>query len=83
MGLVRIFNPRTASEAAVVVAAMADPAVRVVSISVSERGYHRRAADGALDEEHPLIRQDLRQPNPPRTVLGLIIAALRAYGKPS
>ena len=38
---------------AVVVAAMADPAVRIVSISVSERGYHRRAADGVLDEEDP------------------------------
>jgi len=62
---------------AVVVAAMADPAVRIVSISVSERGYHRRAADGALDEEDPLIRRDLRQPNAPRTVLGLITAALR------
>jgi fructuronate reductase len=60
-----------------VVAAMADPAVRIVSISVSERGYHRRAADGALDEEDPLIRADLRQPNTPRTVPGLITAALR------
>jgi fructuronate reductase len=61
----------------VVVAAMADPAVRIVSISVSERGYHRRAADGVLDEEAPLIRVDLRQPNTPRTVPGLITAALR------
>jgi fructuronate reductase len=60
-----------------VVAAMADPAVRIVSISVSERGYHRRAADGALDEEDPLIRADLRQPHAPRTVPGLITAALR------
>jgi fructuronate reductase len=62
---------------AVVVAAMANPAVRIVSISVSERGYHRRAADGALDEDDPLIRQDLRQPNAPRTMPGLITAALR------
>lgn len=62
---------------AAVVAAMADPAVRIVSISVSERGYHRRAADGALDEEDPLIRADLRQPNAPRSVPGLIAAALR------
>jgi fructuronate reductase len=61
----------------VVVAAMADPTVRIVSISVSERGYHRRAADGALDEEDPLIRADLRQPNTPRSVPGLITAALR------
>jgi fructuronate reductase len=62
---------------AAVVAAMADPAVRIVSISVSERGYHRRATDGTLDEEDPLVRQDLRQPDAPRTVPGLITAALR------
>jgi fructuronate reductase len=62
---------------AAVVAAMADPAVRIVTITVSERGYHRRAADGALDEEDPIIRQDLRQPNAPRSVPGLITAALR------
>jgi fructuronate reductase len=62
---------------AAVVAAMADPTVRIVSISVSERGYHRRAADGVLDEEDPVIRQDLQQPNAPRSVPGLITAALR------
>jgi fructuronate reductase len=62
---------------AAVIAAMADPTVRIVSISVSERGYHRRAADGALDEDDPDIRQDLRQPNAPRSVPGLITAALR------
>ena len=59
---------------AVVVAAMADLAVRIASISVSERGYHRRAADGALDEEDALIRQDLRQPNALRTGLALLPA---------
>jgi fructuronate reductase len=62
---------------AAVIAAMADPAVRIVTLSVSERGYHRRAADGALDEEDPVIRQDLQQPNTPRSVPGLITAALR------
>jgi fructuronate reductase len=62
---------------AAVVAAMADPAVRIVSISVSERGYHRRAADGALDEGDPLVRQDLRQLDAPRSAPGLIAAALR------
>src|SRR5262249_7602060 len=62
---------------AAVITAMADPAVRIVSISVSDRGYHRRAADGALDEEDPIIRQDVRQPDAPRSVPGLIAAALR------
>jgi len=62
---------------AAVIAAMADPAVRIISVSVSERGYHRRAADGVLDEDDPVIRQDIQQPDAPRSVPGLIAAALR------
>jgi fructuronate reductase len=62
---------------AAVVTAMAAPDVRIVSISVSERGYHRRAADGTLDETDPLIRADLSEPEAPHTVPGLIAAALR------
>ena len=62
---------------AAVVTAMAAPDVRIVTISVSERGYHRRAADGTLDEDDPLIHADLRQPEAPRTVPGLIAASLR------
>jgi fructuronate reductase len=57
--------------------AMTDPNVRIVSISVSEKGYHRRAVDGALDENDPLIQADLRSPESPSTVPGLIVAALK------
>jgi len=60
-----------------VLAAMADPQVRIVSITVSEKGYHRRAADGALDDSNPMIQADLRNPSSPRTVAGLIVAALK------
>jgi fructuronate reductase len=57
--------------------AMTDPNVRIVSISVSEKGYHRRAVDGALDENDPLIQADLRSPESPSTAPGLIVAALK------
>src|SRR6516162_1694518 len=60
---------------AAVVTAMAAPDVRIVTISVSERGYHRRAADGTLDENDPLIRADLGEPGAPHTVPGLLAAA--------
>jgi fructuronate reductase len=36
----------------------ADPATRVVTLTVTEKGY-RRAADGALDLEDPVVQRDL------------------------
>jgi len=63
---------------AAVVARFAQPSIRIVTISVSEKGYHRRAADGALDEDDAAIRADLAHPDRPQTVPGIIVAALRA-----
>lgn len=63
---------------AAVVARFAHSAIRIVTISVSEKGYHRGAAGGALDEDDPAIRADLARPDRPLTVPGIIVAALRA-----
>jgi len=63
---------------AAVVAAMASAAVRIVTMSVTEKGYHRLALDGTLDEDDPLIRHDLANPDASRTVPGLLVAAIRA-----
>lgn len=63
---------------AAVVARFAQASIRIVTISVSEKGYHRRAADGALDEDDAAIRADLAQPDRPLTVPGIVVAALRA-----
>jgi mannitol 2-dehydrogenase len=56
------------------VAAMADPAVRIVSLTVTEGGYFT-APDGAFDVEHADIRADAAE-GPPRTVFGMMLAAL-------
>jgi fructuronate reductase len=61
---------------AAVVVRLADPAVRIVSLTVSEKGYHWRAVQGVLDEDDPSIRHDLANPDAPRTVPGLIVAGL-------
>jgi len=63
---------------AAVIRRFADLSVRVVTISVSEKGYYRRAADGALDEADPAIQRDLVHPDAPSTMPGIIVAALRA-----
>ena len=57
-------------------AAMADPRIRIVSLTVTEKGYCHDPATGALNEAHPDIVHDLGNPHAPRTALGLIVEAL-------
>lgn len=54
---------------------MADPAIRIVSLTVTEGGYYR--AGGAFDASHEDILADVAQPAAPRTAFGAIVAALR------
>ena len=58
------------------IAAMADPRVRIVSLTVTEGGYYTDAA-GNFDADHPDIRADAGG-GEPRTVFGMMLAALRA-----
>ena len=62
---------------AALVRRMADPATRIVSLTVTEKGYTRRS-DGTLDEDHPDIRHDLADLSAPRSTLGFLAAALEA-----
>ncbi|EJM99981.1 mannitol dehydrogenase family protein [Phyllobacterium sp. YR531] len=59
-----------------VLGAMVDPAVRVVSLTVTEKGYCYSPASAALDEEHPDIIHDLANPAAPRSAIGYIVEAL-------
>ena len=65
-----------AVEPAATIAAMADPGVRIVSLTVTEGGYFTDAS-GAFDADHPDIRADAAG-GEPRTVFGMILAALKA-----
>jgi fructuronate reductase len=58
------------------IAAMAAPTTRIVSITISEKGYCHDPATGALNEAHPDIVHDLADMSAPRTSVGLIVAAL-------
>jgi mannitol 2-dehydrogenase len=60
-----------------IVAAMADPRIRIVSLTVTEGGYYIDAATGKLDTAHPDIKADAASPDAPRTVFGMILKALR------
>ena len=58
-------------------ALLADPAVRLVTTTVTEKGYCL-AADGSLDLAHPDIAHDLTGTDVPRSVIGWIVAGLGA-----
>ncbi|WP_237154062.1 mannitol dehydrogenase family protein [Oryzibacter oryziterrae] len=59
-----------------VLAAMADPAVRIVSLTVTEKGYCHLPATGALNVEHADIQHDLTNPLPV-SAPGYIVRALQ------
>ncbi len=62
---------------AALIAQMADPAIRIVSLTVTEGGYYLDPATGGFDAGHPDIRHDAEHPEAPRTAFGAMIAALR------
>ncbi len=57
--------------------AMSDPAIRIVSLTVTEGGYYLDGS-GALDLSHPDIIHDAAHPDRPRTAFGAMVEALRA-----
>ena len=64
-------------DARAIVDALDDPALRIVSLTVTEGGYCIDPATGAFDPEHPEIRHDAARPDLPKSVFGAIVAALR------
>jgi len=70
------FLPIEADNAALI-AQMSEPAIRIVSLTVTEGGYYRTAT-GDLDTSHPDITHDAAHPDTPRTAFGAMIAALKA-----
>lgn len=57
---------------------IADPAVRVVSLTVTEKGYCHDPATGRLDPSHPDIAHDLAHPDAPVSAIGVLVAGLAA-----
>ena len=59
------------------IAQMAQPAIRIVSLTVTEGGYFVNPATGTFHAAHPDIAHDAANPTSPRTAFGAIVAALR------
>lgn len=58
--------------------AMRDPAVRIVSLTVTEGGYFVSAETGGFNPDHPAIRGDIEGRDRANTIFGAIVAGLRA-----
>jgi mannitol 2-dehydrogenase len=65
---------------------LADPAIRIVSLTITEGGYCMDDSSGEFLTELPDIQHDLAHPEAPRSVFGFLCAALarrRAAGTPA
>ncbi|SHH17937.1 mannitol dehydrogenase family protein [Cognatishimia maritima] len=60
-----------------IVEAMAQPNVRIVSLTITEKAYCLERATGKLDVSDPAIAHDLKNPDAPRSAVGLIVRALQ------
>jgi mannitol 2-dehydrogenase len=59
-----------------VIEKMADPATRIVSLTVTEGGYNFHPVTGKFDESNPAVQADLAPGAVPATTFGLITEAL-------
>ncbi len=69
-----------------VVARLADPAIRIVSLTITEGGYCMDDSTGEFNAKLPHIQHDLENPRTPISVFGLLCAALakrRGQGLPA
>jgi fructuronate reductase len=56
--------------------AAADPAIRLITLTVTEKGYCHTPSTGEFDPTHPDVRHDVEHPDRPRSVPGFIVRAL-------
>ena len=60
-----------------VLQAMSDPAIRIVSLTVTEKGYCHEPSTGRLNRAHPDIVHDLEHPEAPLSTVGYLVRALQ------
>ena len=64
-------------DSAALLDAIAQPGIRVVSLTVTENGYCLNRATKVLDPRHPLVLRDLAQPERPSSAIGIVVEASR------
>lgn len=72
-GMIDYLKP---GDSAATIARLADPAIRIVSLTITEGGYYIDPASQKFDPTHPDIAYDAAHIDAPKTVFGLILAGL-------
>ncbi|MCG6539615.1 mannitol dehydrogenase family protein [Pseudomonas sp. KSR10] len=76
MGSIRDMLLVTEDGSEAVVTRLADPAIRIVSLTITEGGYCMDDSTGQFNATLPQIQHDLTHPRAPISVFGLLCAAL-------
>ncbi len=63
---------------AAVIERLADPSIKILSFTITEKGYCHDPQTGLLNPQHPLIAHDLAHPDAPQSAIGLAVAGLKA-----
>lgn len=56
---------------------MADASIKIISLTVTEKGYCHDPASGNLNSQHPMIEHDLNNLDQPQSTPGYLVAALQ------
>lgn len=66
------------ADPATVIKRLASADIKIMSLTITEKGYCHDPQTGLLNATHPQIIHDLTTPDAPQTVIGLIVAGLKA-----
>lgn len=61
-----------------VLAALSDSAIRIVTITVTEKAYGIDRHSGKIQYDHPAIQHDLEHPDKPSGLVGILVAGLKS-----
>ena len=75
--IIQMLGGSDAADKQALLAKMSDASTRIVSITVTEKGYYLDPATWKLQLQSPAIAADLASPTAPKTILGLIVQALK------
>ncbi|PIJ50561.1 fructuronate reductase [Erwinia sp. OLTSP20] len=76
VGVIKQGIHAAAAEITTALEALCQPEVAIVSITVTEKGYCHYPASGQLNPDHPDIIHDLANPHSPRSLPGILLAAI-------
>jgi mannitol 2-dehydrogenase len=60
-----------------VIEKMANPEIKIISLTITEGGYNQNEATGEFNFTNPIIMEDLKNPMSPKTVFGYLTQAMK------